>query len=79
MIGRLYSVPACYLSNNFPVITFSKYENIRKTKTKTEHFGLCRNPGQYVYKKKKEQRTHGHSTNMISVLLQKSKDILKND
>ncbi len=61
MIGRLYSVPACYLSNNFPVITFSKYENIRKTKT--EHFGHLEILASMC---KKEKRTHGHSTNMIS-------------
>ncbi len=33
MIGPLCIMPACYWSNYFSIITFSKYEN-RKTKTK---------------------------------------------
>ncbi len=46
-----------YWSNYFSVITFSKYENNRKTKPKPRHFRQFRNPGQEMSSKKK---TNGH-------------------
>ncbi len=50
MIGPLCIMPACYWSNYFSIITFSKYEN-RKTKTKQILARTCPKNGMY-----------GHST-----------------
>ncbi len=54
-IGRFYTMPACLWSKYFSVITFSKYENNRKTKPKIGRMVNLMN--------KKEQNRHTFNQN----------------